>query len=267
MLAMSLDLDALSDDDIAAICQNPDIRLNDPELTRGVAKLSNGIAVKFGRGITDEEIANHKFAYEYSVKSDIKVPKIHRFFRIDDKAYIVMEFIEGVTLNEINCREHPGLIDRLALAIESLFTQMPSGPPGPKNGGIPRGYLFSEDGALTTFNSIPKLNQWTNQRLRVKDGEPRFDFTASDCVFYHLDLARRNIIMRPDGSFCIVDWESAGFYPRVFAAYSLGFVGIFDRVFADDLTEALEKLWPKIENRDALLRMLDRVYRNNLRYC
>lgn len=263
---MSFDLNALSDDEIATLCENPDIRLNSTEVARGVAKLSDEITVKFGRAITDEEVANQKFAYEYSLKSDVIVPKIYRFFRIDDKAYIVMDFIDGVTLDEINCREHPGFIDRLALAIHSLFSQIPCGPPGPTNGGIPRGYLFSEDGAFTTFNSIPKLNKWMNTRLRAKDGEPRFEFTASDCVFYHQDLARRNIMMRPDGSFCLIDWEHAGFYPRMCAAYCLRFVGIFDYDFANDLLEALEKLWPKNENRDQLLRMLNRVYQNNLRY-
>ncbi|OBT73298.1 hypothetical protein VF21_08419 [Pseudogymnoascus sp. 05NY08] len=263
---MSLDLDALSDSEIAALSENPHVRINSTKVARGLAKLSDEIAVKFGWGITDEEVANQKFAYEYSLKSDIKVPKIYRFFRIGDKAYIVMDFIEGVTLDEMNCREHPELIDRLALAMESLFSQIPCGPPGPTNGGIPRGYLFSEDGALTTFNTIPKLNQWMNKRLRAKDGEPGFDFMASECVFYHQDLARRNIILRPDGSFCLIDWEHAGFYPRICAAYCLRFVRIFDWEFASDLLEALEKLWPKTENRDDLLKMLNRVYQNNLRY-
>ncbi|KFY42393.1 hypothetical protein V494_02444 [Pseudogymnoascus sp. VKM F-4513 (FW-928)] len=250
----------------ATLCENPDIRVNSPEVSRGVAKLSDHIAVKYGRGITDEEIANQNFAYGYSLTSDIKVPKIHRFFRIDDKAYIVMDFIEGVTLDEINCRENPGLIERLALAIHSLFSQIPCGPPGPANGGIPRGYLFSEDGALTTFNTIPKLNQWMNKRLRTKDGEPGFDFTVSECVFYHQDLARRNIIMRPDGSFALLDWEHAGFYPRICAAYCLQFLRISDWEFANGLLETLETLWPKTENRDELLKMLNRVYQNNLRY-
>ncbi|KFX91695.1 hypothetical protein V490_05773 [Pseudogymnoascus sp. VKM F-3557] len=263
---MTLDLDALSNDEIAALCENPDARINSTEVARGIAKLSDDIAVKFGYIITDEEVANQNFAYEYSLKSDITVPKIYRFFRIEDKAYIVMDFIDGVTLDEINCREHPGLVDRLALAMDSLFSQIPCGPPGPKNGGMPRGYLFSEDGALTTFNSIPKLNQWMNKRLRAKDGEPGFKFTASECVFYHQDLARRNIIMRPDGSFSLLDWEHAGFYPRIFAAYCLRFVGLSDYEFADDLLGALEKLWPKLENRDELLKMLNRVYQNNLRY-
>ncbi|KFX94413.1 hypothetical protein O988_06322 [Pseudogymnoascus sp. VKM F-3808] len=258
--------DALSNDEIAALCENPGVRINGAEFTRGIAKLSDDIAVKYGEGITDEEVANQNFAYEYSLTSDIKVPKIHRFFRIGYEAYIVMDFVDGVTLDEINCREHPGLIDRLALAIHSLFSQIPCGPPGPKNGGIPRGYLFSEDGALTTFNTIPKLNQWMNKRLRAKEGEPGFDFTASECVFYHQDLAPRNIIMRPDGSFCLIDWEHAGFYPRICAAYCIQFLRLFDGEFSHDLLEALEKLWPKTENRDELLGMLNRVYQNNLRY-
>jgi hypothetical protein len=50
------------------------------------------------------------------------------------------------------------------------------------------------------------------------------------------------------------------------AAYCLRFVGIFDYEFVNDLLAALEKLWPKTENRDELLKMLNRVYQNNLRY-
>lgn len=133
---MSFDLDALSDSEIATLCKNPDIRVSSPEVSRVVVKLSDNIAVKYGEGITDEEIANQNFAYKYSLTSDIKVPKIHRFFRIEDEAYIVMDFIEGVTPDEINCGEHPGLIDRLALAIHSLFSQIPCGPPGPTNEAI-----------------------------------------------------------------------------------------------------------------------------------
>ncbi|KFZ24789.1 hypothetical protein V502_00730 [Pseudogymnoascus sp. VKM F-4520 (FW-2644)] len=263
---MPFDINALSDDEIVTLAENPDVRVNSTKVARGLAKLSDDIAVKFGWEITDEEVAKQKFAYEYSLKSDITVPKIYRFFRIKDKAYIVMDFIEGVTLDEVDYLEHPGLIDRLALAMHSLFSQIPCGPPGPTNGGILRGFLFSEDGAFTTFNSIPKLNKWMNTRLRAKAGEPGFEFTASECVFQHQDLARRNIIMRPDGSFCLVDWEHSGFYPRIFAVYCLGFVGLFDGQFSYDLMKALEKLWPKTENRDELLEMLNRVYQNNLRY-
>lgn len=176
--------------------------------------------------------------------------------------YLVQDGGFILSLSKLNGK----IIYNCTIQQDIYLSQIPCGPPGPKNGGIPRGYLFSEDGALTTFNTIPKLNQWMNKRLRAKDGDPGFEFTASECVFYHQDLARRNIIMRPDGSFCLVDWEHAGFYPRICAAYCLRFVGIFDWEFANDLLEALEKLWPKNENRNALPKMLDQVYRNNLRY-
>lgn len=84
--AMPFDLNALSNDDIAVLCENPDIRVNSTEVGRGISKLSNDIAVKLRLEITDEEVANQKFAYEYSLKSDLTVPKIYRFFRIDNKA-------------------------------------------------------------------------------------------------------------------------------------------------------------------------------------
>ena len=32
----------------------------------------------------------------------------------------------------------------------------------------------------------------------------------------HLDIAPRNILWLEDGSLCLIDWASAGYYPRLF---------------------------------------------------
>ncbi|CAJ2505427.1 Uu.00g128210.m01.CDS01 [Anthostomella pinea] len=37
--------------------------------------------------------------------------------------------------------------------------------------------------------------------------------THSTPVFMHPDLAQRNVMVRPDGSVCIIDWEVSGWYP------------------------------------------------------
>lgn len=179
-----------------------------------------------------------------------------------------MEFIDGTSLEKVSFHEHPGLIQRLGKAIHGLFQQISVDFPGPRNGGIPRGYLFSEDGAGTTLNSMPKLNEWLNERLILGNDELGFDFDLSDCRFCHLDLSRRNIIMCPDGSFCLLDWEHAGVYPAVFETYCLLFGRQFDYDFSQKLLDDFEHLVPNVDGQDKTwhIELLDRVYRNNMRY-
>jgi hypothetical protein len=267
---MSLNLNSLSDNDIVSLCHNTNvIIIGDPNV-RCLAKLSDDVIVKCGWSVTPEEAANQEFAYKHSCVSGLKVPKVYRYFRMGNIGYIVMEFISGTSLEEVPFHKHAGLVQCLAAAIHDLFQQMPVDSPGPRNGGIPRGYLFSEDGAGTTLNSMVRLNQWLNKRVRLDKDELGFNFDLSDCRFCHLDLTRRNIIMCPDGSFCLLDWEHAGFYPKVFETYCLLFVRQNDYDFSQELLEALENLSQKVENQDELerhVKMLDRVYRNNLRYC
>ena len=37
-----------------------------------------------------------------------------------------------------------------------------------------------------------------------------------ELVFCHLDIAPRNLLRQEDGSLCLIDWASAGYYPRLF---------------------------------------------------
>ena len=215
----------------------------------------------------------------------VKVPRFYRYFRIGKRGYIVMEFIDGISLDKIPFEKirDDGLIEPLARAVCHLFAKIrprslpvestddAEGSAGPANGGVPRGYLFSEDGALEPINSVTSLNRWINQRYRLKNGETGFSFSISDCGFCHLDLARRNFVLLPDGcSFALLDWEHAGFYPRVFEVYCILFVGIHDFYFCEEFVKGYKKYTtPEIKDGDDLERMidmLDRVYKNNLRY-
>jgi aminoglycoside phosphotransferase len=139
---MSLDLSAPSDSEVASLCRNPNAILSGDPDARCLVKLSNEVVVKFGWSVTPEEAANQAFAYDYSHSCDLKVPRVFRYFRLSDVGYIVMEYIGGTSLEKVLFREHRGLVQRLALAIRSLFDRMPVDSPGPRNGGIPRGYLF-----------------------------------------------------------------------------------------------------------------------------
>ena len=55
----------------------------------------------------------------------------------------------------------------------------------------------------------------------------------------HLDIAPRDIIWLDDDSMCLLDWECAGFYPRLFEVYLLridsGKDGEFNRLLFESL--------------------------------
>jgi Phosphotransferase enzyme family len=265
---MALEIDDLSNDDIARLC-NSTQSTGLAHCGRSFTKLTPDVIVKYGWSVTADEAANQKHAYLHSPGTKINVPKVYRYFRQSNVGYLVMEFIDGISLEKILLQEHPELIRNLAEAIHAFATKVPPDFPGPRNSGIPRGYLFSEDGAGKPLSTMKDLNSWLGERARLTAAEPGFGFQLSDCVFCHMDLSRRNIIVQ-DEFFCILDWEYAGFYPREFERYCILFIGQKeDYNFAYDLTNALDSMYRKsgmkIED-EHITGLLDRVYRNNLIY-
>lgn len=180
-----------------------------------------------------------------------------------------MEFVDGISLHNIELQEHPQLIQNLAEAIHTFATKVPPDFPGPRNRGIPRGYLFSEDGAGQSLGTIKSLNAWLNERARLEPDKTGFNFQLSDCVFCHMDLSRRNIILR-DGFFYLLDWEYAGFYPRELEKFCILFIGQKeDYSYAYGLSKALDSVYRKAGmeiDDEPIIGLLDQVYKNNLKY-
>jgi thiamine kinase-like enzyme len=58
------------------------------------------------------------------------------------------------------------------------------------------------------------MEDWLNHRL--PDVEAKLALEKYPLVLCHLDLAPRNMIRLEDGSLCLLDWKSAGLYPRFF---------------------------------------------------
>lgn len=52
--------------------------------------------------------------------------------------------------------------------------------------------------------------------FRLPDIEAKLELERYPLVLCHLDLALRNFIWLENGSVCLVDWASAGVYPRFF---------------------------------------------------
>lgn len=56
---------------------------------------------------------------------------------------------------------------------------------------------------------------------RQLKNKSHLSLTAYPLVFCHLDIAPQNILVLEDRPLCLIDWNSAGFYPRLFERVAL----------------------------------------------
>ncbi|KAK2813222.1 hypothetical protein FQN50_000900 [Emmonsiellopsis sp. PD_5] len=102
MDSMALEIDDISNDDIVRLCNAH------PTLTgRAFKQLTPKSIVKYGWSVTADEAANQKHAYLQSLGTKINVPKVYRYFEMSGIRYLVMEFIDGISLATISPQENP----------------------------------------------------------------------------------------------------------------------------------------------------------------
>ncbi|KAL6705403.1 hypothetical protein ACN47E_007052 [Coniothyrium glycines] len=90
----------LTDAEITSLCHDPvTIILSAPECSNKVVRITNSLAVKFGQYVTAQEFTNQQIAQRRLDANIVNVPKVHRFIQEDDIGYIVMDYIDGETLN------------------------------------------------------------------------------------------------------------------------------------------------------------------------
>ncbi|PBP16597.1 hypothetical protein BUE80_DR012673 [Diplocarpon rosae] len=219
-----------SDEEIILLCRNPQSLYG-----RGSAKILDSVFVKFGLGIMPAEAATLKYVWEQVDHNVLRVPQPYRYFQDNSLGpeliigYLVMEYIDGISLSRYleyaTAEEQEAVID----AVVGLLNQLARVPvpaaqgPGPVGGGPPRGYLWSDGGIMSSFESLMDMESWLNRILM--DYQPGykgdlFDFTSSNLYLCHTDLAPRNLIRQQNGQLVVLDWGSAGFFPRVFEIYA-----------------------------------------------
>jgi hypothetical protein len=128
---------------------------------------------------------------------------------------MVSDFILGNTIDPLS-ESH---IRRLANIVE-YFRSITSECAGSLCGGLSTGLIWSDTNGLL-ISSVGQVEDWFNSRLFPGDGEVHFD--PSPLVLCHLNLAPRNLIWLDDGRVRLLDWASAGFYPRPLEFASLLF--------------------------------------------
>ncbi len=202
-----------------------------------VVQISSQTVIKFGVGVTEAEAVNQSKAYALVDPQIVRIPKVHRYFS-DGKhrGYIVMDFVEGEVLNPFEDAKRvtkvAGILDHLA-----SFRRI---VPGPLHHGPPCGLIFFPDEGDVPFTNAKDLEQWWNCRLLP--GESATKLQGLELVLCHLDVAPRNILWKDGEVPCLVDWASAGYYPRVFEFCTQLIVEGKDGRFNRLLLEAMTKL-------------------------
>ncbi|TVY90081.1 hypothetical protein LAWI1_G007131 [Lachnellula willkommii] len=249
----------LSDQDIVQHCSDPNRQVVGV-VGSTVVKLSEEVVVKFGWRVTAEEADNQRKAFELLDRNIVRVPQLYRYFTRSDErgfpptGYIVMEYIHG----EICQSPDSSQIDKIA-HILLYFSSIQNKHPGPLQRGISHGLLWEENGK-PAFQTVQQMEGWLNFRL-PKVGA-KLSLQEYPLVLCHLDLAPRNIIWLPDGSVCLVDWASAGFYPRFFEFCLLKIMECSHGNYELTLIDRMEKL---SEDEQTQMVLLQRSFYNGIR--
>lgn len=179
------------------------------------------MVVKFGSWVSIHEAENQQRAYELIDADIVVVPQVHQFFTDNDGwGYLVMDsFLQGKTIDPLS-ESH---VQRLASILE-YFSSITARTPG-SLGGDPSVGLFWPETDYLTVNCIQQVEGWFNSRLFPEQGQGQVQFEPGPFRLCHLDIASRNVIWLDDGRICLLDWASAGFYPRVLELTSLYFQG------------------------------------------
>lgn len=248
--------DYISDTEIIRLCKQatPDLLLGHPLSDTKVLKLNEKLAVKFGFLLDEDEARNQAKAYEILDPGIVRVPRVYRYFKgLDKYGYIVMDYMEGETKASITESDQ---ICAMSQILEH-FNSIKSPKPGPLIGGPSYCFLFG-DSDPPTFSSLEDMENWFN--VRLLDPGAKISFAGLDLVFCHLDLFPRNILWLDCHPPCVVDWSSAGFYPRIFERCSqlITQQPEQNRVILDQTLSQFESV-----QVDLVLK----AWWNNVRYC
>lgn len=235
-----------NDDDIVHLCHNYGVLqlplLSHESSGRKVVRLSDGIVVKFGLGVTQQEAMAQQLAFKEVNREVLCIPQVYHFFERPDSlfwktGYLVMEYVEGVTVEQM-AWEQPGMLMRIVVAVNAI-NSIPSKIPGPVSGGVAHHSLWSENGSRIAFQNVHHLEAYLNERLSFFQRETHI--REEDLRLCHMDVAPRNFMIDRLGRLYVLDWATAGFFPRYFELWAIEFTQtVSGTSFGPDLIHSLK---------------------------
>lgn len=222
---------------------------------RVVKHPEHDIVVKYGRGVIREEAEAQRHALTILDPAIVYVPQVYGFF-YDDKGqigHLIMEKVDGLPV-EGDCHTHITAIGAAVNHLQSLSRAFP----GPLHSGEPQGVLW-ENGSPVTNNKVQDLEAWINMWQ-----DESISLQGEKFVLCHLDTALKNMLYMHSGQICLLDWASAGYFPRYFEVAAHLKKGNPDQAVEKLLRSPCIPFSPLEEEH---LRVLMRACANSMRYA
>lgn len=202
--------------------------------------------VKTGYSVHLTEAATMKYIAEHTT---IPVPKVYCSFLHKNRAYIVMERIQGEELagawKKLSEKSLQKILAQLKNIIEELRNIEP--PPGTGVESSVGGSLYDSrlphgNPRFGPYKTIQEFHRWLRDDIKVTQTETGNSVTSqqeadeikimitkqdgnwSPPVFTHCDLNPFNILVSGDKIVGLIDWESSGWYP-LYWEYTMAWFG------------------------------------------
>lgn len=204
------------------------------------------------------EAINQRIARQLINPELVRIPSVYRSFLHQGHSYIVMEYIRG---RRPSTDDMPTVIPKLVRLLDHMAT-ITGYSMGPLGGGFSHGTMWEfED---VEFEDVQDMEDYWNSRLITpKDVTPKVSLRSHRLVLCHLDIAPRNILLLDDGSMCLLDWESAGFYPRFFEYNAQWISWTADRDFSELLLKSMKQM---TKEEEVQAKSVSIAWGNSLRY-
>lgn len=163
----------------------------------------------------------------------IRIPEIRRIINHERSAFVIMDRVDGMTLEQ--CWSELGWIATVTLAFElRKFVRRMREVTSPTAGGLVTGECKS--GWLEDYYGLPlhatpsdvqsflafwlqypqKMPKFYPNQERYRNNMTLMPSLPTRFVFVHQDLAPRNIMIDKNQRMWLIDWDAAGYYPRYF---------------------------------------------------
>jgi serine/threonine protein kinase len=240
-------MSTLTDEDIVSHCHDPATEvLSGLYCSNRVVRITENLAVKFGRFVTAQEFANQQVAHQCLDTDIVDVPTAYRFIQKEEIGYIVMDYVNGKTLNLPSAKP---MAEELGNILSHIHRQEAT-KPGALGGGPVAGALWPEHEEVE-FSKIDDLQAWFDKRTPNKGHKA--DLLRHALCMCHLDFNPRNIML-DDNRIYLIDWSAAGYFPRFFEhvlyqfiPQDLGFLHLLEPHLAPLTEEEMESAKTVVE--------------------
>ncbi|KAB5554692.1 serine/threonine protein kinase [Coniochaeta sp. 2T2.1] len=193
--------------------------------------LNKRLVVKTGPYVHLSEGATMQFVAE---NTSIPVPKVYCSFIHMNRAFIVMERLPGLGVPKVWKTLSEAQLDSICQQLRSMLDELRALPPPPGTGvqncvgGSLRDFRIPHcRPRMGPFKTIQEFHLWLREGFRL-DNDPETTPEEAELrqmvvkqdgpwpppVFTHGDLNASNVLVEGDKITGIIDWETAGWYPR-----------------------------------------------------